>query len=129
MCAVRRELNIFAAACTVLQYMRLGQCSVPSFKHAFSCIYFILLFFKSYYPSYKHLLHRGMASTDCTFRRVARTVWRGVGLGGPAASPGGGQGPPAGLQGQPRLRKFSIFLLKIDHSETSEFMILGSLHR
>ena len=39
--------------------------------------------------------------------------------------------PPAGVEGrgwgaEPRLRKFSIFLLKIDHSETSEFMILGS---
>ena len=45
---------------------------------------------------------------------------------GSGASPGGveGEGPLRG-----RLRKFSTFLLKIDHSETSEFMILGSLHR
>ena len=32
-----------------------------------------------------------------------------------------GAGPPA--------RKIFDILLKVDHSETSEFMILGSLHR
>ena len=61
----------------------------------------------------------------------------GVRLGGPGVTPAGvtlagvkGAGPRWGVRGQsPRIRKFSIFLLKIDHSETSEFMILGSLHR
>ena len=48
---------------------------------------------------------------------------QGPGGGGVSPGRGRGGGPPAGF------RKFSIFLLKIDHSETSEFMILGSLHR
>ena len=52
-------------------------------------------------------------------RRVARTVWRGVRSGGPGC-------PPVGVE---RSENFRYFLLKIDHSETSEFMILGSLHR
>ena len=64
------------------------------------------------------------------YRRVARTVWRGIRLGVRGCPPGGGGRAPRGVRGQsPGFRKFSIFLLKIDHSETSEFMILGSLHR
>ena len=73
--------------------------------------------------------HRGR---NISYRRIARTVWRGLDLG-PGGFPGGveGVGPPRvrGRTPAPRIRKFSIFLLKIDHSETSEFMILGSLHR
>ena len=52
--------------------------------------------------------------------------------GGSTRGPGveGAGTAPAGCGGRaPAFRKFSIFLLKIDHSETSEFMILGSLHR
>ena len=53
----------------------------------------------------------------------SRTIWRGFDLEVRGY-------PMAQARGQsPLLRKCLIFLLKIDHSETSEFMILGSLRR
>ena len=47
------------------------------------------------------------------FRRVARTVWRGIGLGGPGVTPGGGRwgrAPRGGAGAEPLVPKiFDIF--------------------